>query len=535
VTRPRFCAATRGPVFPTLALGWLLVILTATPAFAHAALLTSTLRDGDRFVTAPRDVTLTFSETVALPRDAVKLYDQTARQRSDVDVVVAGRDVLVTLPSLDEGTYVLTVRVLSKDGHVVYQPFRFVVGETATVDEAELDALLGQAKRDPTRPVMVVLRALTYMTALVALGFVALHRRMLQRDQLRRQAKRFAAGMASLGAIAALVSAVITAWWLYAPQGVTAFGTALTDTATSSFVLRAAALGLLALTVAVHRLRLGASVAGALVVAAHVFDGHQLTFGVRPVMLVADTVHVLAASVWFGGVVLLWWLWRHDATVLREAARRFSQLAFWAAVVTVGSGFAMAQQLLDSPGALFTTGYGNVLGAKLVAVAAVGVLALRLKAELARDALIPATLRRRMRGDIAAFVAVLSVTAVMVTTSPQQAGSEGPVTQRSAFGPYTLDVAIKPGVAGMNVLHVYVIRADGSLAATGDELTLTGTYIAADGERIGPFPTELAWVSDGHFLAVTDVFGFAGQWELTFSAPVDRFTVVSETLLVTLG
>ncbi|MEX2533553.1 MAG: copper resistance protein CopC [Nitriliruptoraceae bacterium] len=519
-----------------MALAWLLVILAATPVFAHAALLTSTLGDGDRFVAAPREVTLTFSETVTLPRDAVKLYDQTASVRTGVAVAVAGSDVVVTLPALDDGTYVLTVRVLSKDGHVVHQPFRFVVGDAAdSLDEVALDALLGQANRDPTRLAMVVLRATTYLAMLVALGFVALHRRMLDSAGLRRYAQRFAAGMAAVGALAALASALITLWWLYAPRGVTALVVAVGDTATRGFLLRAAALGLLGLLLRVPRLRFGVYVAAAFVVAAQVFDGHQLSFGVRPVMLAADTVHVLAASVWFGGAVLLWWVWRHDVTVVREAARRFSQLAFWAAVVTVVSGVAMAFQLLDSPGALFTTGYGNVLGGKIVAVVALGVLSFRVRGVLTREPFVSAALRRRLRADVGAFVVVLSLTAVMVTTSPQPDSGGALVTQRSTFGPYTLDIAIEPGVIGTNVLHAYVITAAGTLAATGDDLSLTATYVAPDGERIGPFPTELAWVSDGHFLAVTDVFAFAGRWELTFRAPVDRFTVVSETVIVTLG
>lgn len=523
-------------MLPTAALAWLVVILAATPAFAHAALLSSTLSDGDRFATAPREVTLTFSETVTLPRDAVKLYDQTASVRAGVDVTVADSDVRVTLPALDQGTYVLTVRVLSKDGHVVHQPFRFGVGDTAdTVDEAALDLLLRQANRDPTHPMMVVLRATTYLAMLIALGFVALHRRMLDTAGLRRHAKRFAAGMAGVGALAALTSALITAWWLYAPRGVTALGVALSDTATRGFLLRAVALGLLGLLITVPRPRFFVYVVAALVVAAQVFDGHQLSFGVRPVMLAADTVHLLAASIWFGGAVLLWRVWRHDVTVVREAAQRFSHVAFWAAVVTVVSGALMAWQLLDSPGALFTTGYGTVLGGKIVAVAALGVLAFRVNGVLAVEPFAPARLRRRLRADVAAFVVVLSLTAVMVTTNPQPYDSETLITQRSVFGPYTLDIAIEPGVMGTNVLHAYVITSDGILAAIADDLTLTATYVAPDGERIGPFPTELAWVADGHFLAVTDVFAFAGQWELTFRAPVDRFNEVSETVIVTLG
>lgn len=532
--QPRGRAAVFRQLLPTVALGSLLVVLLASPASAHAALLASTLRDGDRFAVAPNEVTLTFSETVVLPRGAVNLYDATATVTPDVSVQAVGTDVRVTLPRLDQGAYVLTVRVISADGHVIYQSFRFVVGDQVSVDEQTLDRAVLAAKRDPTRPVMVALRALTYIGMLLALGVALLHRWLLDGGLLQGHAKRFAAKFAYGGAAAAVLSAAVTAWWLYAPRSVPALVGALTDTATSGFLFRAVALGLLGVVCTWHRLRVGIGGAAILVVASQVLDGHQLTFGVRWVMVIADTVHVFAGGVWFGGAVLLWWLWRRDARALRGAARRFTQGAFWVAVVTVASGVAMAQQLLDSPVALIATRYGNVLLVKLLAVGAVGVLAFRLKQVLMSDAAGPAQLRRRFRSDIGAFVAVVSLTAVMVTTNPQADISQALITERTTLGPYTLDLAIEPGRAGLNVLHAYVITANGTLATTSDTLTLSATYVAADGERIGPFPTELAWVSDGHFLAVTDVFGFAGSWELTFGIPIDRFSVATQTLVVTL-
>lgn len=519
----------------SVGLAWLTVLLVATPVLAHAALLTSTVRDGDRFADAPDHVTLTFSEPVGLPRDAVRLYDATASVVAPVDARTAGSEVRITLPALLDGAYVLTVRVISRDGHVITQPFRFVVGPNDTLDEATFDGVVDDVNRDPTRWVMVVLRALTYVTTVLALGFLAFTPRLVDGQQLQQLARRWAGRLAIGGALAALLSALITGWWVYAPLTLTSWVNAMTETATSGFVLRVVTLGLFGLGLWVHRLRLVSLAAAPLLMAAHVLDGHQLTFGVRWVMLLADTVHLAAASLWFGGAVLLWWLWRHDKTGMTRASLQFTRVAFWVAGATVASGVVMAQQLLDGPNDLFTSNYGNVLGAKLVGVGAVGVLALRLKRLLAVEPIDLARLRRRLSQDVGAFIAVLSLTAVLVTTSPQADSADTLLTQRSAFGPYTLDIAIEPGVRGTNVLHAYVITAEGTLAKTGDDLTLSATYVAPDGERIGPFDTPLAWVSDGHFLAVTDVFQFAGTWELTFHAPIDRFRVVTETLVVSLS
>jgi len=511
----------------------LLVVVMAAPALAHAALLASTLRDGDVFVTGPTQATFTYSETVTLPRDAVRLFDRNARQVDGVEVVARDRDVRVTLPPLTDGAYLLSVKVIAVDGHVVSQPLRFRVGE-ASADDADMLALLsGTLERDPTQLLLTVLRAVTYVAALLALGFVLLARLIVPAHLRSRQA-RVIAVVAASGAVAALLSAVARTVWLYAPDTVLAVVASFTDAVTSGFYARALTLSALAVTALLPRLSAGMPLAALTVVAAHVFDGHQTSFGLRPVMLLADTVHLGAGSVWFGGVALLWWLWRQDASAVQRAATRFSSVALYAALLTFVSGAVMAGQILATPAALLTTRYGNTLAMKLLLVAAIAVLALRLRTQLRREPFAAATFRRQLRYDLGVFCAVLSVTAALVTTNPQGDTAAALVTQRGAFGPYTLDIALEPGTVGSNVLHAYVITPEGTLADTPGELLLAATLVGATGERVGPFVTELAWVSDGHFVAVTDIFTFSGVWELSFSAPLDRFTVLTETLVITL-
>jgi copper transport protein len=518
------------------ALAWLVVLPFATAAFAHAALLSTTLRDGDVYVTAPSQATLTYSETVTLPRDAARLFDADAQVIAGVSAKVDGRDVTVTLPVLDAGAYVLSVQVIAQDGHRVSHPFRFRVGSATDLSDDLLDAVVSQVERDPTRWVQVALRAITYVAGLVALGFVLVGRLVLPAGLLQAQGRRTAGLFAAAGGVAALVSGVVASWWVYAPAGLSDVWDTVFADASGGFYRRAAALFLLSVTLWLTRSGgLFVSVPVVAVVAAQVFDGHQLTYGVTPVLLAADTVHLAAASVWFGGVAWLWWLWRHDPVAVRDGAAKFATAAFVAAGVTVVSGVVMAAQILDSLAALVTTTYGNLLGAKLFTVVVIGVLALRVRTALRHPTLSAVQVKRRLGRDVAAFVTVLGLTAALVTVSPQSQDLDGLLTQRSAFGPYTLDVALESSPADVTVVHAYVIAPDGTLVAGFDTLSLSVTHRRMDGETIGPFAVPLAWVSDGHFLAVTDVFTFAGVWELTFSGPVDRFTVVSETVTVTRG
>src|SRR5215210_2173437 len=89
-------------------LGLSLVLLAATPAFAHASLLESSPTSGQVLQTAPEQIVLSFSEPVDASFGAIRLYD------SDGDKVGTGevktRNNVVTLPlsGLDNGSYAAT-------------------------------------------------------------------------------------------------------------------------------------------------------------------------------------------------------------------------------------------------------------------------------------------------------------------------------------------------------------------------------------------------------------------------------------------
>lgn len=117
-----------------------------------------------------------------------------------------------------------------------------------------------------------------------------------------------------------------------------------------------------------------ALVGAVLVVVSFWFDGHTVSEGVRVVHALANTVHVVAGSVWVGGVVALtvvvWRRSRGDVpTRVGELVVRFSSSATVALVAVVVAGALLAVTVLDSFGDLTGTEWGQVLVLKTVAVA----------------------------------------------------------------------------------------------------------------------------------------------------------------------
>lgn len=95
----------------------------------------------------------------------------------------------------------------------------------------------------------------------------------------------------------------------------------------------------------------------------------------------ADLVHLVAASIWFGGLVFLLAvvLPRRDPEELAAVLPRYSTIALGSVAVVVLAGLALSWQLLGGVGALVTTDYGHKLLLKLVAVALLLVAAQRSK------------------------------------------------------------------------------------------------------------------------------------------------------------
>jgi cytochrome c oxidase assembly factor CtaG/putative copper export protein len=83
-------------------------------------------------------------------------------------------------------------------------------------------------------------------------------------------------------------------------------------------------------------------------------------------------LHVGSISLWVGGLAALCIVAAFDTRPLRGAVPRYSMLAIWVYVITVGSGIANAWIRLASPTQLFTTGYGQLVVLKTTLAAVLG-------------------------------------------------------------------------------------------------------------------------------------------------------------------
>lgn len=353
-----------------LALG--AVLSQAGPAAAHAELTSATPTDGARLATSPAAVRLTFDEAVEVVQGGVRVLDESG---SSMPTGAArhptGHPEQVESPltqPLSPGTFVVEWRVLSDDGHPVEGSLAFTVGGVTR-------ALPGApgiraSARDMTASMLVArFVVLTGLTALVGgLGFLWLCWPAGWVDPRSRRVLVSAALATAAGSAALLLLQGAYGHGLGAVVRLGATGATLGTRAGALGVVRV----LVALAVAAlltwaptgRRWPGWAARCGAVVLAlttaasGHAGDGPDRVFAVT-----VDAVHLGAAALWLGGLLMLLVgpLSVRGSAQSRPSFTRYSRLAATCVVLLVGTGVVAAVRRTGSLGALTGTSYGGVL------------------------------------------------------------------------------------------------------------------------------------------------------------------------------
>ena len=119
----------------TTAMVFLLSVLMAPTAFAHADLQVSTPEDGESLEIAPEEIRLTFSEELFEELVEISILDATGDLYSTIEVEQTpppGTDVIFPWPiQAPPGEYSIAYRVVSADGHPVTGTISFSYAATA--------------------------------------------------------------------------------------------------------------------------------------------------------------------------------------------------------------------------------------------------------------------------------------------------------------------------------------------------------------------------------------------------------------------
>ena len=531
----------------TLCLG--VLIFGTSPASAHAILTRVSPEPDAVLEESPEEISLSFTETISIPAQGIRLFDPSGSEVSGITAVARGSTMTAKVPLLTtDGSYTVAWKAVSADGHAISGAYLFHL-RVATLTQPVAGAESGVALWPSL---------LRVLGTVLSIGALALY---LGRPR-RRGFDLWA--VASVGALLSLLSSVAAAGSVRSTGWSVSFSTSTGRLTVLALLLTICGLVLTLCTQGLARSRASDSdepttpsrnadralaVLAVLTVATIALEGHAVA--VNPVALsVTMTLgHVLAALCWGAGLVWLEARTRSaSATELQAVVVTRSPWAIGAVVILGITGLVLVLDRVPL-NELLSSWYGRLGLLKLLLLfVAVGLalsnryrLTPKLLTQPASDQPVPvqpaavSQLRRSVRIEMLVLALALLLGATLAQVSPPQAGvggtAGGSFSERAAFGAGQVELRVDPGLRGMNEVHVTALGSDGRLMPGVEELELS-LSLAVD--NIGPLKPEMQTISEGHSVSYAR-FPFAGEWTVLVTARLSKFEAISAVFTVPIG
>lgn len=381
-------------------------VMLVAPAVAsgHAAFLEAAPAPGESLRASPAELTLQFTEPLDRSLTSAVLLDLATGRGLPVAVAEGAERELIVRPrtELQRGVYQVKWHTVSTlDGHALEGTLAFGVKR----DIAGVHSSLEQSPLARGGLLRMGLRGLFYAALLffaAGIGMAVLRSPRGEatawlvpsgirgamgeagRDpgRLARRAWRLtinAGWIAVTAAVGVAIGEAIDASGGLRPEGLTAF--LVSNVAGAGRVLVVGAV--LAAVVLAPRRRLGSAFALAVAFLAIALSGHANSSEYRLVAVLTDWVHLLAGTIWVGGLAQIAATWLPGvrgasqslrSLVMSSVLAPFGRIALPAFLVSVLTGLTSALVELGSAERLWQTPYGRVLLIKLGLVVAIALL-----------------------------------------------------------------------------------------------------------------------------------------------------------------
>lgn len=373
----------------------------ASPAAAHAALTASDPKEGAVVATAPAQVSLSFSEQVAMGDDSIRVLDPQGRRvdTGELRDMCSGHIIrygTALNSGLPDGTYTVAWQAVSADSHPISGAFTFSIGAPSATS---VTLSTREAGGGPVGIAYGIARYAAYAGFTVLVGGAAFILLCWRRGAAARPLQKLVVRAWVALTAATLAMLVLRTPYTGSGQFADAFDlaglkTVLETKTGASLVSRLLLLGAAALFIAVlfgvyarrqqgagtaeedrdtsdltFGLAIGGTVVSGGIAATWALSEHAST-GIQPgIAMPADILHLLAVATWLGGLTALLVALYKVPGIERAAVQRFSKVAFVSVVVLAVTGVYQSWRQLGSWSALTGTDYGRLLLLKVGLVA----------------------------------------------------------------------------------------------------------------------------------------------------------------------
>jgi len=563
-------------------LAFLILVIGVPSAYAHPFLLDS---EPSQAVNAPIGTTqiiTKYSEAVEIDFSELKVFDSNGNQIDNGDTAYyeGESSLVITTPPLEDGTYTVTSKVLSKvDGHLVRAAIIFGVGEAQvdvslleSQDESETTFLPEAAARFPG----IVGQTVVLGSAISAIAIWGTQRKHFGKENLTLINQTYRSKFSKITGVA-LVGVLVSNFVMIAVQTVRletspidVLGTTFGATWLIRMIITIILLGIWFwmerkphLTNKKHAPMLIVSLA--LIFTTTMFGHGTASELVAPMIL--DYVHNLLASVWIGGVIFFSFVilptlakldWMEKEKTVLAILPRYSGMVTIALGILIITGPTLLWFLESNVTSITNSTYGLLIFAKIfLALIMIGLGAyFQFKVQrpavknlggaigagvfgfgekppdISKEGFEPPTiealaskkLAKPLKASAVMGIILLGVVSLLVNSSLPAGEIQTADAQTATFGFSSVlfseqakfDVSVLPVGVGLNTISVVVSTIDGVLMSD-----VSGLKIKVSNPQRNISPIEISTIQSSDNVTEFEgeaTFGFAGTWQIEIEA-----------------
>ena len=555
-----------------LFLPFLILIIGIPSAYAHPFLVDSEPGQGQNAAVGTTQIIVFYSEAIEIDFSELKVFDSNGNKIDNMDTAYyeGESSLVITTPSLEDGVYTVTSKVLSKiDGHLVQSAIIFGVGETQVdlslleaQEESEITFLPEAAARFPGIIGQTVVLG-SVISGIVIWGtqrkrFGKESRDLVNQTYRFKFAKLTGISLVAVFASNFIILAVQTLRLETSPIDVidTAFGTTWLIRMIITIILLCIWFWMERKPHLSPKKHIPMLAASLVLIFTTTMMGHgAATELTAPIIL--DYVHNLLASVWIGGVIFFGFVLLPTLASLdgiQKAKVTLAMLPRYSGMITIALGILIITGptllwFLESDVASLTNStYGSLIIAKIMlAIVLIGFGAFyqfKIQRQAERNLKSGKTftfnkLSKPLKAEAMVGIALLGVVALLVNSSLPAGEIQTVDAQGITLGfsstlfseQAKFDVSVIPLGVGPNTISVLVSNVSGEPLPD-----ISGLKIKVSNPQRNIAPIEISITelksNDGTTRYEGDAtFGFAGTWEIEVEA--QRTQTVNESVIFT--
>lgn len=416
----------------------LLFVVGVPTVWSHAFVIEESPAPNSYHDNSPAEVKITFNSKVENNLFTIKLFDEQQQEVTTQSAEISDnqKEIRLKLPTLSGGKYHVEYYVISaNDGHPVQGSFTFQVAESIAsnkpVDVIKEDKLIEQAnptisntqeqvntteKANLSEWIIHLLRAIYYFGLLLLIGWIILWRDVQNYASDIKKKYLFWGIIVQMLHLVGLLSVILIQLNIFTRNGLsfspdfpfqTSFGilwivSLLMALFGFVFLFKSQWFDIFWIVV---------------IVISKSLNGHALEFDATLVLVITNSIHLFAASIWAAGLLFIILFWRKHIIYVKSFLPTFSNYAFYSIVILSITGIFMSYIYLSGFDLLFSD-RGILLMIKTVIVLLIMIVGGMIRSNLKRMQTVE--LKKWITIDFLLMILIIIIVSILTYLNPLQ-------------------------------------------------------------------------------------------------------------------